>query len=234
MNTQKNKITLLNDELIPLSECNYNRVSESQKREQEHQNDFREFGYKNPSVSEISFVKRRIRLIEEVIKESDKTADDIAGEEMDGMEFINGIMTKTKFGTAADLSSWERELEFLELKKESLINPVIEIKESKKTLSDFIHNVRDKEEFLSDLVEKFKMERGNPIKAVINILKDAELIIIPDRQFQTFFNLLKSQFKTNIGTYTSVNDAEKNKGFDETLKKFQIIVKPLIIKHKIK
>lgn len=112
-------------------------------------------------------------------------------------------------------------------------NDLQDIRQSKK-IFDFIHNVNDKKEFLSDLAENFKMEKGKSIKAVINILKDAELIIIPDRQFQTFFDLLKSQFKTDIGSYTSVNDAEKNKGFADTLKKFQVLVKPLIIKYKIK
>jgi hypothetical protein len=104
-----------------------------------------------------------------------------------------------------------------------------------KTVLNFVHNVSDKENFIKDLTTAFNKDedRGRTIKAVINFLKEAGIFIIPDRQLKTFLNLLQVEFTQNIGSYTSINDAEKKNRFDDQfLNPIKIILKPLIDNHR--
>jgi hypothetical protein len=114
--------------------------------------------------------------------------------------------------------------------------PAAETKKPKKTLFDFIHNVENKETFGQDLKNSFNTEKGKSIKAIINILKESEILIIIDGEFKTFYDLLKTLFDRNIGTYPSINDAGKGNNVlnDGILKPIQQKLNPLIIRHKIK
>jgi len=104
----------------------------------------------------------------------------------------------------------------------------------KKEIKSFIQNVNDKENFIIKLKELFLNEKGKQIKAMIIILERNELLLIPDRQFLSFYNSLQTEFYRDIGTYTSIND-EKEKDFDEAyLSKFEKVLKPLITKYKTK
>jgi hypothetical protein len=137
-------------------------------------------------------------------------------------------------------------LEFLEYVKFHIKNRALQsyemqeiqvIKKTKptKTLFDFIHNVKDKEAFAKDLKNSFNTEKGKSIKAIINILKESEILIIIDGEFRTFYHLLTTLFDRNIGTYPSINDAGKGNNIlnDGVLQPIQQKLNPLIIKHKI-
>lgn len=89
---------------------------------------------------------------------------------------------------------------------------IIKLDEVKKTLSHFIENVEEKQNFIEELKGMFPTEKGKSIKAVITILQENDIIIIPDRQFREFYTCLKNDFKRDIGSYTSINDS---KDFDE-------------------
>ncbi|MDA9835763.1 hypothetical protein N9C00_02285 [Flavobacteriales bacterium] len=88
----------------------------------------------------------------------------------------------------------------------------IKLDEVNKTLSHFIENVEEKQNFIEELKGMFPTEKGKSIKAVIAILQENDIIIIPDRQFREFYTCLKNDFKRDIGSYTSINDS---KDFDE-------------------
>ncbi|WP_188050344.1 hypothetical protein [Flavobacterium sp. GP15] len=149
----------------------------------------------------------------------------------------------------SDMGTPPETLEFLEYVKFHIKNRVLQpceiqeipaiktkLKKNKptKTLFDFIHNVEDKEAFIQDLKNEFPNDKGKTIKAVINILKEWKIIIIIDRQFKTFYDLLLIEFNGTIGTYPSINDAEKKRPFDKIfLDPIKQKLNPLIIKHKI-
>lgn len=100
----------------------------------------------------------------------------------------------------------------------------------KKQLNDFIFNVIDKEGFIEDLKVLLPTEKGKKIKSVINLLIENEVLIILDREFKIFYNLLKNEFNRNIGSYPSINDV---KFIDHVyLSQIEKIIKPLIIKYK--
>jgi sugar-specific transcriptional regulator TrmB len=78
----------------------------------------------------------------------------------------------------------------------------------------------------------FPTEKGKSIKAMIKILQENDIIIIPDRQFKEFYNSLKNDFKRDIGSYTSINDI-KDSNFDNPyLDPFKKKLSPLITKYK--
>lgn len=109
-----------------------------------------------------------------------------------------------------------------------------DIKKAKKTknLNHFILNINKKQVFIEDLKKMFPTEIGKPIKAIIRILEKNEILLIPDRQFKSFYESLKLEFNRDIGTYQSIND-EKDKDFDDVyLSKFKKKLNPLIIKYK--
>ena len=129
------------------------------------------------------------------------------------------------------ISILEAYINFCETKLKQPQQP--EDSKHKKVLFDFIYNIEDKEAFVSELKTVFNTGKGKPIKAVINILKEAEMLTIPDREFKTFYNLLKLSFDRDIGTYTGINDAEKIVPFDNKyLEPIKIKLNPLIIKYK--
>jgi hypothetical protein len=104
----------------------------------------------------------------------------------------------------------------------------------KKEIKSFIQNINDKENFIIKLKELFLNEKGKPIKAMIRILERNEILLIPDRQFLSFYNSLQTEFNRDIGTYTSINDV-KDKDFDEAyLGRFEKALKPLITRYKTK
>jgi len=101
-----------------------------------------------------------------------------------------------------------------------------------KELSDFIENVEEKQNLIEALKKKFPTEKGKGIKAMIKILQENDIIIIPDRQFKEFYTSLKNDFKRDIGSYTSINDV-KDTDFDKTyLDLFKKKLTPLITKYK--
>ena len=101
-----------------------------------------------------------------------------------------------------------------------------------KKLSDFIENVEKKQNLIEDLKKMFPTEKGKSIKAMIKILQENGIIIIPDRQFKEFYNSLKNDFKRDIGSYTSINDI-KDSNFDNPyLDPFKKKLTPLIAKYK--
>ncbi|MDA9342270.1 hypothetical protein N9Q84_04770, partial [Flavobacteriaceae bacterium] len=111
---------------------------------------------------------------------------------------------------------------------ENIKKPVV----VKKKLSDFIENVGEKQNLIEDLKKKFPTEKGKGIKAMIKILQENDIIIIPDRQFKKFYTSLKNDFERDIGSYTSINDV-KDTDFDNTyLNNFKKRLTPLITKYK--
>jgi hypothetical protein len=105
--------------------------------------------------------------------------------------------------------------------------------EVEKDLSDFIHNVKNKQEFIQNLKEMFPNEKGKRIKAMIIILQEKGIIVILDRQFKEFYKSLKKDFNRDIGTYPSINDIKVGVFDDTYLDGFRKKLIPLIKKHKI-
>lgn len=116
-----------------------------------------------------------------------------------------------------------------ELKKITPTAPAREIKQLK-TLNDFIFNINNKETFMQELKTTFPTEKGKSIKAIIDILTDAQIIIYGTKEFRQFYNELKTYFNRNIGTYQGINDVkEVDKETTNTVYKK---LNTLIIKHK--
>jgi hypothetical protein len=114
-----------------------NQMTAAQKKDQQYQADFIEFGYKNPSATELNYLEIKIKLLTKVVNECEETADfDFLGEELDGMELINGNLITTKTGTASDWFFWKSELDFLKEKQDQLLNPTPLVIEKKDTLPE--------------------------------------------------------------------------------------------------
>ena len=103
----------------------------------------------------------------------------------------------------------------------------------KKTINDFIYNVKDKETFLNDLKETFTTEKGQKIRALIELLKEEDIIIKGEREFKAFYEEFKKTMKQNIGEYQGINDLKEHQW-----KKHQVYISKklnsLILKHKTK
>lgn len=100
----------------------------------------------------------------------------------------------------------------------------------KKTLFQFINNIEDKESFLLELKNAFPTERGKDIRVIIDLLVNEDILIISEREYKHFVELLKDYFGRNIGKYQGIQNKmtiTKEKS-DPITKK----LKPLIIKHK--
>jgi len=128
---------------------------------------------------------------------------------------------------------FQAELKKLSLKKKN----ISEEQKPIKSLSDFIFNVNDKDSFIEDLLKTFNTEKGISFRILIELLKDENIILIPDREFNKFYNCLKETFNHNIGSYESINDSykhtEKEKAYQ--INRIDIInlkLNPLITKHK--
>jgi len=119
--------------------------------------------------------------------------------------------------------------------KQSFVNKEIEkpLKKEKeiKNISDFIYNVKDKDAFLNILKTTFKKEKGKKIRAIIDLLKRENILIIPERDFLDFYNCLKTYLDRNIGTYQSINDVKDIQSYYFT--PFEEILNPIIKNHKI-
>jgi len=101
-----------------------------------------------------------------------------------------------------------------------------------KSLFDFLYNIENKKDFIQDLKETFPTEKGKDIKAIINILKDENIIIHGTREFKKLCNSINTAFERNIGEYSGINDPKYIDELTNTtiLKKLN----PLIIRYKTK
>ena len=79
-------------------------------------------------------------------------------------EFVDSIKAKNEKHVSENISAIEDN----------------ETKESQ--LNNFIYNIENKEEFLNDLKRSFRTEKGVEIRALIEILKNQEIIIIGNRE----------------------------------------------------
>lgn len=102
----------------------------------------------------------------------------------------------------------------------------------KKSLVDFIQNVKDKEAFLQELKTTFTTEKGKSIKIIITLLKKESILIINSREFKDFHLELQSFFDRDIGTRQSVNDVIFDDIHPEIIDPIQKRLNPLVIKHK--
>ena len=93
------------------------------QQEKQYQIRLTDFIAKNPSASEKFYIKNRIKDLKAVLKEWNNTADFNEGEELDGSEFINGVLTVTKTGTASDYFYFDNELKFLKQKRMDIKEP---------------------------------------------------------------------------------------------------------------
>lgn len=126
-------------------------------------------------------------------------------------------------------------ISFLETKKSAIGTtsrlgyPATENKQLKK-LNDFVFNISDKVTFVQELKLMFPNEKGKTLKAIINILKVQNILIIGDREFKAFYDALKIEFNRDIGTYTSINDVKEI--HEQITTPIESKVKLLINKHK--
>ncbi|MCK9235783.1 MAG: hypothetical protein WDA08_04575 [Weeksellaceae bacterium] len=101
----------------------------------------------------------------------------------------------------------------------------------KKELHHFFNQIDNerKLDFLNELKELFPTEIGLSIRAIIEILKENNMLIIGTREFKAFFKELKDFFDRNIGSYQSINDEIPDDIIKETI---LLKLKPLIDKYK--
>ena len=104
-------------------------------------------------------------------------------------------------------------------------------KKHKKSLLEFINNIKDKEAFIQELKKTFQSEQGKSIKAIVLKLNEVNILIYGTKEFRQFYNELQTYFNRDIGTYQSINDVKTvDKETTATiLKKLD----PLIIKHQL-
>jgi hypothetical protein len=98
-----------------------------------------------------------------------------------------------------------------------------------KVLSDYFHNLSNVDNFLNEFKEKFKIEKGNKIRALIEVMKENDVLKIPERQFRAFYDCLKDFMNRNIGEYSGINDKMPHiniiAGYEE-------LIKPILDKYK--
>lgn len=101
----------------------------------------------------------------------------------------------------------------------------------KKELHQFFNQIDNerKLDFLNELKELFSTEKGQSIRAIIEILKDNNMLIIGAREFRDFHKELKEFFDRNIGSYQSINDKVPDDAVKEPI---LLKLKPLIDKYK--
>lgn len=136
----------------------------------------------------------------------------------------------------AVLHFFEKELGKPDIKE----NPkdLVKKERAEKSFSDFIFNVNDKELFIEELIEIFKTEIGIPLKILIELLKDENILLIGDREFKQFHSCLNKSFNRDIGSYQALNDSYKHKKEDKEYRKkdielIYIKLNPLLTIHKI-
>lgn len=103
--------------------------------------------------------------------------------------------------------------------------------EAKKELHQFFNKIDTKRklDFLNELKELFPTEKGINIKAIIEILKENDMLIIGTREFNNFYNELNDFLERDIGSYQSINDSRPDDTINETI---LLRLKPLIDKYK--
>jgi hypothetical protein len=106
-----------------------------------------------------------------------------------------------------------------------------------KTINDFIFNINNQDDFLRDLKEEFKTEKGISFKILIELLKDEKIFLFSN--FAEFFRNISPLFNNDIGSQRGLNDLYKHTESDKKIYKAKIDLiteklKPLIIRHKIK
>ena len=122
----KEEIEELRNTIVPINASMLTaaqRMTDQEKREQEYQTAFNEFEYKNPSANEKRFIEYRIKVLEKVLEEYYETADIYEGEELDGKEWINGVWTLTRTGTASDYWGFMDKLDFMKDKLNQFETP---------------------------------------------------------------------------------------------------------------
>lgn len=81
-------------------------------------------------------------------------------------------------------------------------------KKLKKVLLQFIHNIKNKEEFIQELKETFPTEIGKSIKAIIDILRDEKILVYGTKEFKNLYEEIKLNFNREIGTYNSIQNVK--------------------------
>lgn len=94
----------------------------------------------------------------------------------------------------------------------------------KKVFSDFLHNIEDKEGFIVSFRAAFSGTKGKPLKALLTVMKDAEIIVWGHREFKTLYDSMVLEFAWYIGTYPSINDAKITPGDTDP---WELRLKPL-------
>ncbi len=117
--------------------------------------------------------------------------------------------------------------DFISSVKANSLKEEKKIKELK--LHEFIYNIKNKDKFLIDLKTTFKTERGVEIRALIESLIASKIIIIGNRQFKNFTELLGNYLDRNIGTYQSINDANE---YSHSSLAINEKLEPIILKYK--
>ncbi|GEM_PF-4352937 len=116
---------------------------------------------------------------------------------------INNLITE--FERSIDIN----EINQIEaLKNQPQQNEIIKLKKPKKSLFEFINNVKDKETFMLELKNTFPTEQGKSIKAIVLKLVKEQILIYGTKEFIQFYNELKTYFNRDIGTYQSINDVK--------------------------
>jgi hypothetical protein len=103
-------------------------------------------------------------------------------------------------------------------------------KKPKKTLFEFIHNIKDKEAFVLELKNTFPTEIGKDIRVIIDTLNEKSILIIGAREFKHFVEVLTLYFDRNIGEYQGIQN--KMIITKETSDPINKKLNPLIIKYK--
>lgn len=106
--------------------------------------------------------------------------------------------------------------------------------EVKKTLNDYFINIKDdeKDSFFNELKTTFPTEKGKSIRAIIDTLKNQQLLSIGTREYSKFLIELKKMFGRDIGKYQGIqNLREIDKETKETV---EIKLNPLINKYRTK
>lgn len=105
--------------------------------------------------------------------------------------------------------------------------------EHKKTqIQYYFLNLIDVDAFLNELKSTFPKEKGQKIRAIIDELKDEEILQIGEGEFAAFLRKLKENFKREIGEYQGIQNIKEVPELIKT--EINKKLKPLIIKHKTK
>jgi len=99
-----------------------------------------------------------------------------------------------------------------------------------KSLNQYFNNINEIDSFLKELKTTFPTEIGQKIKAIIDKLKDEEILQIGEGEFAEFHRKLEENFKRNIGKYQGIQNI---KVVPKPIKtEINKKLNPLIVKHK--